>query len=281
MNRLFKEAEELLERGQNAVDPHQAIASFESARQIWHQCGEKAEEGRTLLTLAEKYREVKEIAKSLEASEGASKLFRRLGHRKMQAMAIFMTASTHGLFGESERAIKPANESLAIAREIGDRDIIWLNLGVLQSVHGQLGRVEVVKNNWDAAIGHAKGQLAAAKELRTLGKTLPEYGEVDALLFLGIASLKRNKPAEALKYLSEGLEVARATGNIKEQAKFLDMSGQCLASLGRRSEAIECTRLSLEIFEGLDDSTAAMVRRHLGNLERADFTAKLRSTTGA
>jgi tetratricopeptide (TPR) repeat protein len=270
VNKLHQEAEDLLERGGNATDARQAIVFFERARDIWRQCGEKAEEGKALLELARRYPELKDVAKSLEASQDAAKIFKKLGRRQLQAMAIFLTASTYGFYDKSERALKFAEESLAIAREIGDKGIIELSLGVLQSVHGQLGRVEVVQDNWDAAIGHAKGQLAAAKELRALGKPLPQYGEADALLFLGIAYLKRKKPAEALAFLSEGLELSRATNDRQHQAKMMDMIGQTLASLGDRSKAIEYTLLSLEIFHSLNDPTAAHVLKHLERLERAD-----------
>jgi tetratricopeptide (TPR) repeat protein len=263
MDRPLQRAESLVELGKMCNDASKTISHYEAAISIFRRLGKTIEEGQTLVLLGDQYRDRKDVSQSVNMFENAAGIFKRLGDRRQEANALVQAGVTYAGSDDSERAIEFADRSLAIARQIEDHELIVLNLQVLVSVHGQWGRVELEMNNMDSALRHLKGQLAAAKELRAIDKPLPEYMDGDALLALGALSLKRNNPKEAKNYLTEGLAIARSTGNREEEAKFLDTLGLALFSLGERVKAIEHARQALLIFESLNDPKAAMPLKHL------------------
>ncbi len=269
LNRPFETAQNFVQLGNASDDPAKAISHYEAAIGIFRRLKKSFDEASTLVFLGHQYRETSSISKSIEAFRNAAEIFKRLKDSPSEANALMQLAVTYGSSDESERGLEYAERSLAIAREIPDEDLITLNLGVLVSVHGQHGRVSFTTGNMEAAVAHLKRQLAAAKELRTLNKPLPQYMEADALLVLGSIALKQKKLQEAEAYLTEGLEIAQATGNKEEEAKILDLLGIVFYTLGNRKQAIEYTNRSLGLFESLNDPKAALPRKHLTSYQAA------------
>jgi tetratricopeptide (TPR) repeat protein len=266
LDRNLEEAESLVKLGsiyEKTSDASRAIPSYERAVAIYRRLAKPLEEAQTLISLGRRFQVTKEFARSVEALKGAARLFKKLENRQSEALALMLIGLTYMDSPQSKGAIDYADRSLVISREIGDQDLIVQNLGVLVSVHGQWGRVELFSDHVDLSVGHLKRQLAAAKELRALNKPLPQYMDDDALLALGIISLRRRSYDEAKSYLTEGLEVARSTGSKTEQAKILDSLSLSVFGLGDTTQAVRYARESLTIFDSLNDPAAALVREHL------------------
>ena len=269
LNRRLEEGQNLVGLGLADKNTSQAIPNLEAAVKIFRELGETSQEANTLLSLAERYRVVKEVSRSVEASQNAAELFNQLGDRNSAATALMLAGTSYMDSSQSEKAISYAERSLEIAREIGAQELVILNLQVLVSVHGQFGRVDLVDNKTESAVRHFKLNLAAAKEIRALNRPLPQYMEADALLALGLISATQKNLLDPMKYLTEGLNIARSTVSKEEEAKIQDSLSAVFYSMGDRERAIESAKAALMIFENLGDGNAAKVRKRLASYQAA------------
>ncbi len=241
------------------------ISYYKQAAEIFHALNQTNDEGRILLSLSLEYRNAGDHLLSIQMAKDAAKIFRQLRDRKQEAIALMQVGTVYMGTSESEGALDYAEKSLAIARELSLQDLIKLNLGILLSVHGQLGRVDLVMKDVPSAVKHFKRQLSAAKELRALGDSMPQYMDDDALLALGMVFLKQKKSLEAKTYLIEGLQIARSTSNREREAEILDVLGLALFSLGDRTGAIKQSEAALRIFEDLGSTKARLPLEHLAH----------------
>jgi adenylate cyclase len=179
-----------------------------------------------------------ELEQARRLSEQERAIGRELGDVEVVGWGHMSSAFLAYLLGEPEAALAHAQQSLEIAERIGDsvnRAWAWLTLGLAEQVRGE----------WRQAIDALERSQAIARERRTTveldGWRLALLGEA----YLGLGEVERARALAA-----EGLEIARAHGNVwAETHASLALARVLLGSAGAgaRAEIEAALARSLEL----------------------------------
>jgi NB-ARC domain len=255
------EARSLVALSEVTEDRQEAIFALQKAADLFHELGEASEECRAVFALEPYLMQGKEYHKVKDAAIRRALLATTLCDKKMEAHA-WMSAATACLLADKwEESITLAERSLALSGETAEECVV--TLAVLVSAHGPLSKMALFESRLDTAKFHAERQLAAAKKLRAANRPYPEYMEATALSTLGQVALKNNEISQAKAHFAEGVEIAHATQDEREEAKLLRMLAGTRFLCGDRLGAIECSEKSVALLYNLNDPSIRDSKREL------------------
>jgi len=183
--------------------------------------------GRLLSTLGEN-------ARALSHLELAQKLFEVAGDWPGVAAALDDVGRIHFLMGEPERSLDRHRSALAVREQLGDDRGRSLTLSRLGQVLRATG-----------ALSAAGEHFRAALDLRRRISNLP--GVIASLLDLGALERDLDRLPEALSLLSEGRELARASGERLQECSLSIEIGDCHLGDGQPIAALAEFQAAREI----------------------------------
>ncbi|SDO31357.1 AfsR/SARP family transcriptional regulator [Lentzea jiangxiensis] len=212
--------------------------------------GDRAAEGRMLITLGIALREVRRHDEAIEHTQQALAIFRATGDRSRQEPALNNLGIAYMVQGRVDEALACYEQSAEIARELGNAHteaVLLNNIGLL---HADAGR-------FDVALARYLRALEIRQEIKD------PYSEAILLNNIGEAHRGLLDFAEAASVVDRALVVFREIGDLYGQAESLDNLGLALDGLGDRRGAEKCWLESVALFEELGEPKADEVRGRL------------------
>ncbi|MCG8926419.1 BTAD domain-containing putative transcriptional regulator [Lentzea sp. CC55] len=212
--------------------------------------GDRAAEGRMLITLGIALREVRRHDEAIEHTQRALAIFRATGDRSRQEPALNNLGIAYMVQGRVDEALACYEQSAEIARELGNAHteaVLLNNIGLL---HADAGR-------FDVALARYLRALEIRQEIKD------PYSEAILLNNIGEAHRGLLDFAGAASVVDRALEVFREIGDLYGQAESLDNLGLALDGLGDRRGAEKCWLESVALFEELGEPKADEVRGRL------------------
>ncbi|SER15394.1 DNA-binding transcriptional activator of the SARP family [Lentzea xinjiangensis] len=212
--------------------------------------GDRAAEGRMLITLGIALREVRRHDEAIECNRQALAIFRAVGDRARQEPVLNNLGIVYMDLGRTDDALSCYEQSAEIARELGHPHTEAVTLNNIGLLHADAGR-------FDLALARYLRALEIRREIED------PYSE--AILLNNIGEVYRGLldfPA-AVSHVDRALETFRAIGDRYGQAESLDNLGLALDGLGDRRGAEKCWIESVALFEELGEPKADEVRARL------------------
>jgi len=175
-----------------------------------------------------------------EAVEGyaqAAALFERLTQPYLQALALNRLGIAWDGLHEPAKALEFYNQSLAIRRRIGDH-------AGEASTMSNLALISLRQGDTSRGLELLNGALKLRRDLHD------RVGEANSLFNLGIASSGR----EALDYYNYALEIFRAVGDRRSEARTLKFIGNAAYDLGDKPKAVDSYGTALAVYRALGDA---------------------------
>ena len=273
-------------------DNTNAVKYAENILLIYHENGERLEECRLSLKLAEMYFHQCKYPEAIQLSEKALLISRKIGDRKREAQCRVNLGGLHQLTGEYKKAREHLEKSLAINTEIGDRKReaeCRVNLGGLHQLTGEykkarehlekslainteignrkgegssytnLGNVHKVVGDYEKAREHLEKSLAMQKEIGD------RKGEATSHTILGNVYTLVGDYEKAKEHLEKSLAMQKETGDRNVEALSYLSLGEVYAAVGEYEKALDYLQKSLVISEMIGHRPrVAESYRHLG-----------------
>lgn len=275
--------------------PADALVSFEHAKQICAEAGNRPGEVSALIATAGARQEAGGFGEAERLYAEARKAFRQLGDRRGEAWALSQKAIALRLqddLGGSEEAFE---EALLLAREAGNDEAAAAILNNLAVVAWLRGDREGSKNRTEEAVTVCRKMKDKRGECRTLGNyafMLMQDGEIatacricseasqtardrgddgilaETLLRQGECDRLRGEVVSGRASVEKALEIARARGNHPITAAALHELGMVLRELGESSPARSRCEEAITILKEVgDERGTVMLRLTIGEIE--------------
>ena len=233
-------------------DNTNAVKYAENILLIYHENGERLEECRLSLELAEMYFHQCKYPEAIQLSEKALLISRKIGDRKREAQCRVNLGGLHQLTGEYKKAREHLEKSLAINTEIGDRK----GEG---SCYTNLGNVHKLVGDYEKAREHLEKSLAMQKEIGD------RKGEAMSHAILGNVYTLVGDYEKAKEHLEKSLAMQKETGDRNVEALSYLSLGEVYAAIGEYEKALDYLQKSLVISEMIGHRPlVAKSYRHLG-----------------
>ena len=228
-----------------------AFALSEPASYCWVQSGQ----------LVEGLRWVDRVLARRQVSTEASREGRRAGSAA-EARFLCRAAIMAAMHYQPEKARPLVDEALAMAREVGDANL-------LAHAHEAQGLTFMQAGNGDAA------EMAFVKSKRLFEDAGDLGGAAVPTGNLGVVESGRGNFAAAMRYFQEYLHISRELCDWNAEAKAQQNIGWTSMRLGAFGEARASFEESLELLQGKEGPSAAMVHQNLGDvcISLGEFTA--------
>ncbi|MGP8198876.1 MAG: tetratricopeptide repeat protein [Limisphaerales bacterium] len=271
-------------------EPRKAIEFYEQALAISRELGDRRAEGLVLGNLGNAYNDLGESRKAIQFSMQRLAIAREIGDRRGEGNVLGNIGIAYAQLGESRKAIEFFQQELVIARENGDRSGEEKALGNLGLAHADLGEPRKAIQFYERAlvidreIGDRHGEGAdlgnlglAYVDLGEPGKAIQFFeqalvidceignrrGEGSDIGNLGFAYAELGEPGKAIEFYEQQLVITREIGDRRGEGRSLFNYAVALDKLDGRTQAIARADAALQIFEAIEDPTAAQVRAML------------------
>lgn len=226
------------------------LDTHEVALRAARAAGDRAAEGRMLITLGIALREVRRHDEAAECYRRALAIFRAIGDREREEATWNNLGIVHMVQGRPDDALESYERAAAIARELGNLHSEAVTLNNIALLHADAGRY-----------GTALARYLRALEIRQEIKD--PYSE--AILLNNIGEVHRGLLdfPSAVSHIERALETFRDIGDVYGQAESLDNLGLALDGLGDRQGAEKCWIESAALFDELGEPKAEEVRGRL------------------
>ncbi len=188
--------------------------------------------------------------RAVEYCEQALAAYREISDGQGEALVLGNLGLAYAALGELHKAVDFHEKALAIHREMGDRRNEAVALHCLASVHGNLHETHLAISLYDQALtitselGDHRGEAAA---LGGLGRSYADLGELH----------------RAVELYEQQLKIARDINDREDEARALFNESLALDGLGERARAVPLAVGAMQIFEQIENPSAADVRRQL------------------
>ena len=233
---------------------------------IFRDSGEKEQEGRLSLWLAEIYYRQSRFLEAKELYECAIKLMKAIGERKAEALAYGNLGAVSRLLGKYQKAKEYLEKALAIRIEIGDRQGEGAAYGNLGCVFCSVGEYKKAKEYHEKAlsitmeIGDRRGEGTTYGNLGSVFSSLGEYekakeyhkkalairmeigdkeGEGAAYGNLGCVFCSVGEYKKAKEYHEKALSITMEIGDRRGEGTTYGNLGSVFYSLGEYKKAKE------------------------------------------
>ncbi len=217
--------------------------NFEACRAVFplteaaaHRSGDRWSLAMTALVGAELSNQLGDTQQAEREMRRAADGFAAVGDRFSFTICVTHAADLAEMRGDYDRAVRMLEESLAVAEDVGF------------SVRGfaarsRLANLEILRGNLALAASIHHQSLDAGSG------PVPQW--VHAISLLGLANIarRRGEPAEALRYVDEGLALPRSRGIPLMRTSLLvargysaDLAGDCAAAVAAQEEALILAR---------------------------------------
>lgn len=237
----------------------EARASFEAARTVQREIGDRYGEGASLSNLCLMDLSAGELRKGLACYERALPLLREVQAGSLEGAALTNVGRVHDVLGEPDEALARYQEALARLRSLGDRNgvartlnqmaVLYRETGDLQEALACYGEAlevfrELQDGRWQArvlhnlgtvyhALGEPRQALASYEPALALWRTAGDRdGEAATLANLGLVRLRLGDARAALELHRQALELYRAIGDRRGEGSTLLGAGRAAAALG-------------------------------------------------
>ena len=244
----------------------EALEACEAVLAIYRGLGNRQAEATALQKLGYVQAEIGELHAAAGTLEQALKIDREYGQRQAEGAVLNVLGGVLSLQGEHARADQALRRALELFRDLGYRlgsAVILTHLGQARvaagdpaagigfleragATFGELGsdygETEVARElGWARlALGDAAGLELLEDVLgRYRGAVLDPPGEVETLVYLGLAAVDRGEARAALAYFGEALPRARAIRRTVAEARALDGAARAHELLGDEAAARE------------------------------------------
>jgi CHAT domain-containing protein/Tfp pilus assembly protein PilF len=237
----------------------EARISFEAARRVQGEIGDRYGEGASLSNLCLMDLSAGELRKGLACYERALPLLREVQAGSLEGAALTNVGRIHDVLGEPDEALARYREALDRLQSLGDRNGVARTLNQMAVLHREMGEFqealahygealevfrELQDRRWQARVLHNLGTVYHA--LGEPGQALASYepalglwraagdreGEAATLANLGSVRLRLGDPRAALELYGQALEIFRALGDRRGEADALLGAGRASRSLG-------------------------------------------------
>ena len=143
----------------------------------------------------------------------------------------------------SDLALEPAHKAVEMLERLPGEGA----RGNLSAALGDLGNAYMALGCFDAALQAAERGLAIARELGRDRDVADGLGQIAAILF------QQQRYAEAEARYEEGLQAARAVGDLMLQGGFLQHQASLQLQLGRQERAVALYQQAMALFQRAGD----------------------------
>jgi tetratricopeptide (TPR) repeat protein len=197
-------------------------------------------QSRNLASLANAYRGLGQLKRSIDLYEQALVIVQKLDDPKEEALYLGDLGNAYRYLGQYEKAARFYKYALEISRETGDRRGENIQLGRLGLVYRGLGKQEQAIEFYEQALN--------------IVRELGEYrGEHILLGRLGVAFLDLGKVQQAIELHELVLAVAREISDRQYEGVWLGYLGKAFHRLGQIEQAIEFRKQALAIARQIGD----------------------------
>ncbi|MFQ5851998.1 MAG: tetratricopeptide repeat protein [Candidatus Binatia bacterium] len=234
----------------NLGESNHAIKFYEQQLQIVRAISDRRGEGNALNNLGLVYSDLGKLHRAADLHKQALAIQQKIGNRSGEADALSCLGIVYQNLGGSQRAIEYYEQALAKCHEIGDRRGEGISLSNTGSAYNALGE-------FHSAIKHCKQALDIYQEIGF------RLGEGDAMHHIGNAYRGLEEFQTAVEYYEQSLHIHREIGHRNGEGNALWSMSLSFDKLGDRNQAIVRAQAALEIYEQIEDPTAAEVREQL------------------
>jgi CHAT domain-containing protein/tetratricopeptide (TPR) repeat protein len=190
----------------------QAISSYEQARTIQREVGDRAGEGRTLTDLGEAYQAQSQYAQAIDCYQQALELQRAVGDQAGAGTTLNNLGGVYDALSQYAQAIDCYQQALELQRAVGDQAGAGTTLNNLGGVYDALSQYARAISYYEQALVMRREAGDRAGE----GATLNNLGEVYRAL---------QQYARAISYYEQALAIAREVGNRAGEGTTLNNLG--------------------------------------------------------
>ena len=215
---------------------YDAHASLEKARAIFHERGERGEEGRCLLDISDVFTYLNDYSGALREAQTALRISRETGDKSLEIQGLERSAFIWTDLGREAEAREACRQALTMAREIVCR------------------RLEVICLRTRGVIFLESGDLARAQDF--LSQALTYYQQTAALrsqdiclYWLTLLYKDKGEYSKAMACATEALRISRQIGFKTGEAFHLTTIGDIYLALGNYERALEFNKEALSVAE--------------------------------
>jgi tetratricopeptide (TPR) repeat protein len=213
---------------------------FERCLKIFHDLGDRKNEGVTLNNIASIYYAWGRYDQALEYYKRSLKITEEVGDRQGEGVTLDNIGMVYHAWGKYDQAIEYHKKSLKIFEDLGDRKNEGITLNNIAGVYYAWGK-------YDQAIEYYKRNLKLFQEI---GDRIHEGGTLN-----NIGEIYRTwgKYDQAIEYYEKSLKIREDIGDRKGEGVTLNNIGMVYYAWGKYDQAIEYYKRSLKIFEDIGD----------------------------
>jgi tetratricopeptide (TPR) repeat protein len=216
--------------------------------------GDQSAEIHALILQSEAHLMLSSWAETIRASMSALALARELNEPELAALALNNIALAYlgqNRYADAEILLKTALPSSKGAQRGRLEAVI---LGNLSRVHGRLG-------NFERALRYAERGLSLRRSAND------RVGEAYALYLVAVAYQGLGDQKQVILLCREALDIDGEYQNLAERADVLHALGITLLDVGDPTQAVECWREALPIFDLYADPRADELRQRLSDMQ--------------
>lgn len=162
-----------------AGEYRQAIALWETARQIYAQSGTASEQGLVAQNLARAHQQLGEYDRAIALWDSASRLYRQAGDTAQSVRTLIEQAQAYSRLGQHRKAIAllcaavdrqtcAPNTAVQLAQTLPDSTVLVAALGSLGNAYRLLGDYDAARKNLEASLQLAQDRQAVAYQAPVL-----------------------------------------------------------------------------------------------------------------
>lgn len=278
----------------------EARASFEAARTVQQEIGDRYGEGASLSNLCLMDLSGGELRAGLACYQRALPLLREVQAGALEGAALTNVGRVHDVLGEPDEALARYQEALARLRALGDRNGVARTLNQMAVLHREMGDLqealayygealevfrELEDRRWQARVLHNLGTLyhALGEPRQSLASYEPALalwraagdrdGEAATLANLGLVRLRLGDARAALELHRQALELYRAIGDRRGEGSTLLGSGRASAALGDPAAGMAAMQQAVALLQEVGDLAGeAEALRELGEAHAGQGT---------
>jgi CHAT domain-containing protein len=261
-----------------------AIASWQSALEIYQTSGNRVNEAIVLENLARAYQQLGQVNQAVGYWEQVILLYRQLGDRQRVGRLLTEQAQSFSRAGQYRQAITllcapislisqgcESESALAIARELGDREGEAAALGSLGDAYRLRGEYKQAIEQYlqpaltlAESLDHLPYRAAALNSLGNAHVSLAQmnYRRVNSARLIGeeveqieqFQQLATDHDQQAITYFEGSLELAQSQNDPQSQMRSLLNAIPSYYRLGQSDRAIARRQIALSLLETLPNS---------------------------
>ncbi len=218
-----------------------AVRAFEEARSLWEALGDTGALGRVHNNLGSTHYQWGNYEAAMEAFLRALPYRREVGDVSGEARVLANLGLTYHDWGQYDRARQVLEEAVGIADGVGDRAVQGYSRQILGALHLTLGELDEAEAVFNRALTF-----------------YPRDGQTNTLASLSLVHVRRGEPERAVPTLLEILRTAREQGVPRHEARALLHLGEAYRVLGEVSQAIGFLEEGLEVARAWDQRPIAL-----------------------